>query len=258
MSSARHLLPLEPAGSPTTHSSTCPISFRRSGSPWTTEFLPFAEFRRWVDAAQDLVEVELEGCGEPLLHPRFFDLVEYATRAGLRVSTYTNGTALQRASATRCVTSGLDTLRLVLGAVTATGTSGRARWRREYVLRSVDALVAERARFGSAHPHLHVVVALLRRNVDELPALVERVARHGAEALRVEPLGLIGARSQFPRVYLPTRDCVARESLLRENPERVVRAFEAATETALRVGVQLELPHLPEYRMLWMRGAAGL
>ena len=55
-------------------------------------FLPWPDFVRIVDAAPRARELQLQGLGEPMLHPRFFDMVEYAAAKGLRVSTNTNGT----------------------------------------------------------------------------------------------------------------------------------------------------------------------
>jgi MoaA/NifB/PqqE/SkfB family radical SAM enzyme len=230
--------------------STWSISFRSSGSPFAAVFLPFEEFARQVDATRDVAALHLEGFGEPMLHPRFFDLVEYATRAGLRVSTYTNGTVLQRVSAERCVTSGLDTLRLAFDAVRAGRPGVRGRLGRESMLRQLDPLVAAREWLGSGHPRLHVVAVLMRRNLDELPLLVERAACHGAESVTVEALGPRAAGSVFPRAYHPTLDCVERESLLRESPERIARVFAAAIQAAARHGIALALPHVPTHRML--------
>ncbi|NCQ35934.1 radical SAM protein, partial [bacterium] len=44
-------------------------------------------------AAYQIPSLLLSG-GEPLIHPRFFDLVDYATAAGLKLTISTNGTLI--------------------------------------------------------------------------------------------------------------------------------------------------------------------
>ncbi len=49
---------------------------------------------RILDAIPSLARVKLQGMGEPLLHSRFFELVDMIVRRGIAVSTVTNGTQL--------------------------------------------------------------------------------------------------------------------------------------------------------------------
>lgn len=52
-------------------------------------------FKRMIDELPSSVEVMvLSGLGEPLLHPHLFEMIEYGSSAGLRVSMYTNGMLL--------------------------------------------------------------------------------------------------------------------------------------------------------------------
>lgn len=53
--------------------------------------IPFEIFRRALDLHPRLSQVRLQGEGEPLLHPRFFEMVQYCNERKLRVSTITNG-----------------------------------------------------------------------------------------------------------------------------------------------------------------------
>jgi radical SAM protein with 4Fe4S-binding SPASM domain len=53
-------------------------------------------FTRIVDAAPKTIEtICLSGIGEPLMHPRIIDMVEYAGKSGRRVYMFTNGTLLK-------------------------------------------------------------------------------------------------------------------------------------------------------------------
>jgi len=63
------------------------------------------------------------GAGEPLLHPRIFDMIGAARQAGFELVMYSNGTLLQEERVRRLVDSGLDALRVSYwtgGAGTAT------------------------------------------------------------------------------------------------------------------------------------------
>jgi MoaA/NifB/PqqE/SkfB family radical SAM enzyme len=57
--------------------------------------------------------------GEPMMHPRCFDMVRDAANKGSRVSITTNLTLLNGRRATACVGSGLDTLRVSNDGATA-------------------------------------------------------------------------------------------------------------------------------------------
>ena len=241
---APRFLQVEPVGRCNLRCRMCPIAYRpdAAGAP---AFLSFTRFQRLVDEAADVVELQLQGLGEPMLHPRFFDMVEYATRAGIRVSTNTNGTVLHAAHAQRCVTSGLDALHLSLdGATPATYEAIRVRARFARVLRNLDRLLAARVRLASDHPRVRIVVVAMRSNLGELAALVRLAAARGVHSVFVQHLCHEYGESTLPARYLPMRTFVARETLLGEAPARVAEAFAAARAAAAETGVELRLPRL--------------
>src|SRR5690606_13752529 len=237
-------LQVEPVGRCNLRCRMCPIAYRpdAEGAP---AFLSLERFQRLVEEARDVVELQLQGLGEPMLHPRFFDMVEYATRAGIRVSTNTNGTVLHAAHAHRCVTSGLDALHLSLdGATPATYEGIRVRARFDRVLRNLDGLMAARARLASDHPRVRLVVVAMRSNLGELADLVRLAAAHGVRAVFVQHLCHEYGESTLPARYLPMRAFVARETLLAEPAARVAEGFAAARAAAAEHGVELRLPPL--------------
>jgi len=66
-----------------------------------------------------VAEVVMAGEGEPMLHPRFFDVIAGLRRAGLRTQVFTNGISLDGDTIARIVPSGIDVLRVSIWAVNA-------------------------------------------------------------------------------------------------------------------------------------------
>jgi radical SAM protein with 4Fe4S-binding SPASM domain len=81
---------------------------RDEGAPFSAPALyRYEAFCRLIDQYPGLAELKLRGIGEPLLHPRFFDMVRYACARGVKVSTETDLPALSERRAEECVASGL-------------------------------------------------------------------------------------------------------------------------------------------------------
>jgi MoaA/NifB/PqqE/SkfB family radical SAM enzyme len=113
-------LQLEPVGQCNLRCQMCPIQFRRDGPPYgPPAFMAFETFRSVLEEFEDLEELHLQGLGEPMMHPRFFEMVEYATARGVSVSTNSNCTLLNAGRAERCVESGLHDLHISLDGATA-------------------------------------------------------------------------------------------------------------------------------------------
>src|SRR5215211_2247775 len=104
-------LQVEPVGQCNLRCRMCPIQFRRDGPPHgPPAFMRFEDFVRLLDQFPGLRELQLQGLGEPMMHPRFFDMVELAASRGIKVGTNTNLTLLNSKRAGRCVSSGLAEL----------------------------------------------------------------------------------------------------------------------------------------------------
>src|SRR5512140_1004693 len=133
---------IEPVGQCNLRCEMCPIQFRRDGPPnGPLAFMSWDTFTSLLAGFPALKELHLQGLGEPLMHPRFFDMVRYAAARGIEVSTNTNMTLLPERRAEECVTSGLARLHVSLdGATAGTYEYIRVRARFGRVLRNLERL----------------------------------------------------------------------------------------------------------------------
>jgi MoaA/NifB/PqqE/SkfB family radical SAM enzyme len=234
----------EPVGQCNLRCQMCPIPFRQDGPPHgPPAFMAFDVFTRLIDQMPHLRELHLQGLGEPMMHPRFADLVAYAARRGVRVSTNSNLTLLNPDRAARCVTSGLDTLHVSIdGASPEVYERIRVRGKLDRVLRNLGLIRDAKQRLGSERPHLRMVTVVMRQNLHELPGLVRLAHCQGMESLFVQHLCHDFGEASLPAHYRPMRDFVEGQTLLGEDAGRVEHYFGEARDVARELGVDLRLP----------------
>jgi radical SAM protein with 4Fe4S-binding SPASM domain len=222
----------------------CPIQFRRDGPPYgEPAFMAFDTYTRLIDECAQLAHLHLQGLGEPMMHPRFFDMVWYAAAKGARVTTNSNLTLINQRRAEACVTSGLDELHVSIDGATAdTYERIRVRGHLDRVLRNIDLLRVAKHAAKSATPRLQIVMVLMRQNLHELPALVRLASDHGAETVFAQHLCHDFAESSLPAHYRPMREFVEQQTLAGESAERIERYFSEAREAADASGIALRLP----------------
>ena len=198
---------IEPVGQCNLRCRMCPIQFRGEGGPGQPRaYMEIEVFCTLVDQFPSMTELQLQGLGEPLLHPQFFDMVRHAAERGIRVSTNTNLTVLTEQRAEECVRSGLHTLHISLdGATPETYQAIRVRARFERILRNLRRLVQTRIRLESPLPHLRLVAVVMRENLEELPGLVKLAHDEGIDTVFVQHLCHDFGESSLPERYAPMR-----------------------------------------------------
>lgn len=235
---------IEPVGQCNLRCQMCSIQFRQDGPPYgPPAFMAFETFTHIIEQFQGLRELHLQGLGEPMMHPRFFEMVEYASSRGITVTTNSNITLLTERRAIRCVTSGLNCIHISLdGATAQTYERIRVRAHFERVIGNLERLVQVRQRLGSSLPRLQLVMVMMRQNLHELPDLIRLAHRYGIERVFVQHLCHDFGESSLPSHYLPMRDFVQSETLLHEEPERIDSYFHEARCVAHELGVDVRLP----------------
>ncbi len=239
-------LQIEPVGQCNLRCQMCPIQFRRDGPPHgPPAFLPYEEFCRLVDDAAGVAELHLQGLGEPLMHPRFFDLVAYAVAKGMRVTTNSNLTLMTSLLAERCIHSGLHYLHVSLDGATAP-TYERIRSGASFrrVAHNMEQLLAARIRLGTATPAVGLVMVVMRQNLHELPDLVRLARRWGLDEVFVQHLCHEYGEATLPAQYRSMKEFVETETLVAEDAGRVGRYFAEALDVAKALNVRLRLPRV--------------
>src|SRR3954469_13813828 len=167
-------LQIEPVGQCNLRCQMCAIQFRTDGPPFgPPAFMDFSVFTRLLDQFPDLEELQLQGLGEPMMHPRLFDMVDHAAPRVKRVSIFSNLTLLNPARAERCVASGLTELHVSIdGATAETYEYIRVRANFDRVIANVELLQDTKRRLGSETPWLRMVAVAMRQNLDEFADLV--------------------------------------------------------------------------------------
>ncbi|MBK1689606.1 radical SAM protein [Rubrivivax gelatinosus] len=206
--------------------------------------LPLARYLAWLDELPQLEELHLQGLGEPMLHPCFFEMVEIAAARGIRVSANTNLTLLTPERARRCAASGLAQLSVSLDGASAEVYEGVRRGASfAKVLRNLDRLVAARDAAGG-RPELRGVMVLMRANLHELPALVRLLHERGVHELLLQRLSSDLEHPGLPARYVPIREVVRAEELAPPDLARAAQVFDRARRLAGELGFVLHLPRL--------------
>lgn len=235
---------IEPVGQCNLRCQMCPIQFRQSGPPHgPPAFMEFNTFTRIIDELPELEHLHLQGLGEPMMHPRFFDMVSYAANRGIRVTTNTNMTlVLNPRRARSTVSCGLECIHVSIdGATPETYERIRTRARFDRLLRNLQLLADARREMGGG-PRLRLVSVVMRQNLHELADLVRLAHRWSIGEMFVQHLCHDFGESTLPAAYQPMRQFVDDQTLLGESPQRVDHYFAAARETAEELGVDLRLP----------------
>jgi radical SAM protein with 4Fe4S-binding SPASM domain len=239
-------LQIEPVGQCNLRCQMCPIPFRQDGPPFgPPAFMDFTLFSRIIDEFQGLRELHLQGLGEPMMHPRFFDMVRYAADRGIKVTTNTNATLLTPARAERCIASGLECLHASLdGATAETFEQIRVRAKFSRILDNLRNFRDTREQQSSLTPRLQVVFVAMRRNLEELPDLISLAGELQAEEVFVQQLCHDFGEATLPERYRGMRDFVETQTLLHADSGRVEEIFARAREVAAVAGVRLRLPRI--------------
>ncbi|WP_258359565.1 radical SAM/SPASM domain-containing protein [Moorella sulfitireducens (nom. illeg.)] len=213
--------------------SFCPHTLLPDG--WYGADFPWELFARYI--APYLRQVSLiyfQGWGEPLLHPRLFDMMQVAKEQGCRVGFTSNGILLGPPVLERLVEMQSDLLGLsVAGGTPFTHAALRSGSNLKRLLSNISRLADIKQKRGSPLPKIICSYLMTRRNLHELPAFVELAAGAGADEVVATNLDFtLSPEMEELRVFACSGDVV---------PEDYLLAVQAAEEQAGRLGLSLRV-----------------
>jgi MoaA/NifB/PqqE/SkfB family radical SAM enzyme len=142
-----------------------------AGSNWNNIHLMPSTLRPLLRHLPNVPYVHLQGWGEPLLNPHFFDLVKLLKAHGCRCGTTTNGILLNDSNVEKIINSEIDLVALSLTGAGASHDRFRQGAPLAAVLQGIRTLAAAKGNNRKNGPAIHIAYMLLRDGIDELGAL---------------------------------------------------------------------------------------
>ncbi len=133
----------------------------------------------------------LQGAGEPLLHPKIFEIIDMFSRKGFETVLITNATLLSEKVLVRLVESGLDTLTVSLWATNreqyAVNHPGTPPEYFDKIIRALDFLKIKTARSTSG-PKLKINYVVNKTNMHTLEEIVRMALEWDCHSLVFTPM----------------------------------------------------------------------
>lgn len=189
-------------------------------------------FECFLAAHPSLEHVELQGEGEPFLHPRFLDMVSACRVRGIRVSIITNGSALGVQAVERLLSDRVDSVHISLESADPNEFSHIRGGKLDKVIAGIQLLIRRRRDHNIDRPKVGFSVTVLRRTAE---AVLQIIALYKA-------LGLDGGiaiqKLQTMTCYTDKYDEPMLQEIVPEEQWRdYVRAFhELMRDNGLQIG----------------------
>lgn len=174
---------IEPTTSCNLRCPECPSGLRSFTRP--TGMLDDVLFRKTIDElAPTLSYLTFYFQGEPYLHPRFLDMVSYASGKGLYTATSTNAHFLHEEAAFNTVRSGLDRLIVSIDGTTQEAyQSYRIGGSLEKVLKGTQNIIAAKKQLRSSTPHVVFQFLVVGPNEHQIPQVRQLAKQVGVDQL---------------------------------------------------------------------------
>lgn len=158
---------------------------------WSNQDLSWQNFERLIPALKLFKHVHLSGWGEPLLHPRLWDMAQASRSQGCTVSLTTNGMNLTEAVQMQ-VLEHLDMMAVSLdGARAETYERLRPKADFQQVTQQVAALCSRKRALGKLRPEVVLLFMKMKPNLAELPAFLELATSLGVDRVNATNLDFI-------------------------------------------------------------------
>jgi MoaA/NifB/PqqE/SkfB family radical SAM enzyme len=171
---------------------------------WLNHDLSWQNFERLIPAFKLFTQVHLSGWGEPLLHPRLWDMAQAARSQGCTVSLTTNGMNLTEAVQLQ-VLEHLDMVAVSLDGARAE-TYERLRPGADFqrVTQQVAALCSRKRSLGRQRPEVVLLFMKMRPNLAELLDLLRLASELGVDRVNATNLDFIAGPGMEDLTIVPS------------------------------------------------------
>lgn len=167
------------------------------GRSMTQTDLSLETFERALAAFPQLQQLDLQGEGEPLMNPHFFDMLRLARQKGIAVSFITNGSLLSPDAVRQILDAGVEKVSVSMESADADSFRAIRGGKLEKVLAGIERLLAERAARSLDRPVVGVSVTVLKRTQGHLAGILALYRRLGLDGgVTLQPLQRMGGYTQ--------------------------------------------------------------
>jgi len=175
-------------------------------------------------------EVTLFGWGEPTIHPRFKEILEFFDRYPVKKYFVTNGTTLRKIK-DYLFNYRVDIMAVSLdGATAETNDKIRINSNFDQIISSLKAIVQRKNKESVSFPYVNFVVTLMKSNLNELPDIVDLASDIGIEEVKA--------------VYLTAFSKKLENELLWDCTDNVKKVFSETIERGSKLGIKVKLPYI--------------
>ncbi|MGB9705303.1 MAG: radical SAM/SPASM domain-containing protein [Pyrobaculum sp.] len=208
----------------------CPLTI--FSATWNRKFMDISLFIKILNEGKELgfEHVHLQGWGEPLLHPRFIELLSMA-KTSFMTSFATNGVYLTNEMAHRILKAGVDLVAVTFaGATAATHNMIRKGNDFDTVVQNVKNFI-KISKLHHNRPKVVAIYMLLKETLRELPRFVELAANLGVDEINLSNISYIPNLNTWRRRIFT--------EFFREVPHEVLETIKEARRIAEEFGIPL-------------------
>lgn len=181
--------------------SYCPHTTK--AAQWRSRSMSASTFAALWPLLRTTGRVHLQGWGEPLLHPRFFDFAALARKAGCQVSTTSCGLHMNESIAENIVRSGMDIVAFSLAGTDATSNASRVGVPFEAVCEAIACLQKVRKKRMGVHLEIHLAYLMLANEMEAVLRLPELMQELGVHVAVVSTLDYLAAPEHAALAFAP-------------------------------------------------------
>lgn len=194
----------------------------------------FELVERLIPLLKNAKTVYLLGYGEPLMHPRIYDLVSLIKKEcpDTQVAFTSNGTLLTENNINKLIGAKLDVISISMDGPNLE----RGHQNSEQTAMNVRAMAAIKKQRGVTYPSITIGMVLGKDNENELLPLINFAIEVGATGVTVEPLRIVAPN--------PKWDDYIRANNIYDHLKTIAPILRVANELARAHGINIQTPYI--------------